>query len=217
MERRRGTTVAVVAALIIAVVSLGIAFAAFSSTLTINGSATVQTSNWKIYFTTASDGSDPGTSGTALPSNQIVPSNLQAGIASTASGSATVKTANFTWSATFKTPGDKVVYDFYVRNTGSFAAKITDINAPNITCTKGTGQNPSEETTVCGHIHYELRKGTADGSLVALNDEIASGGNAHYYVVAWMDNDNWSASGTDLPSEQVNVSTTQISITYTQK
>ena len=67
MERKRGTTVAVVAALIIAVVSLGIAFAAFSSTLTINGSATVQTSNWKIYFTTSSTGEDPGTSGTALP------------------------------------------------------------------------------------------------------------------------------------------------------
>lgn len=216
MERRRGTTVAVVAALIIAVVSLGIAFAAFSSTLTINGSATVQASNWKIYFATASDGSDPGTSGTSLPSNQIVTSNLQSGIASTASGNATVKTANFTWSATFKTPGDKVVYDFYVRNTGSFAAKITDINTPTISCTTGTAPG-TKETTVCGHIHYELRKGTADGSLVALNDEIASGGNAHYYVVAWMDNTNWSETGTDLPTTDVNVSTTQISITYTQK
>ena len=216
MERRRGTTVAVVAALIIAVVSLGIAFAAFSSTLTINGSATVQASNWKIYFTDSSTGTDPGTSGKSLPSNQIVTSNLQSGIASTASGSATVKTANFTWSATFKTPGDKVVYDFYVRNTGSFAAKITDINTPTISCTTGTAPG-TEETTVCGHIHYELRKGTADGSLVALNDEITSGGNAHYYVVAWMDNTNWSPTGSDLPTTDVNVSTTQISITYTQK
>ena len=66
MERRRGTTVAVVAALIIAVVSLGIAFAAFSSTLTINGSATVESSSWDIHYSDVSGGTAPSSSGKTI-------------------------------------------------------------------------------------------------------------------------------------------------------
>ena len=211
MEKRRGTTVAVVAALIIAVVSLGVAFAAFSSTLTINGSATVVASNWNVFFTTGASASDPGTSGTALPSTQIAESNIQ-GLPETATGSATVKTADFTWEAEFQTPGDKVVYDFYVRNTGDYNAKITSINTPQITCTKGG----SAENTVCGHIHYGLYKDASGNTAVAEDDTIASKGNAHYYVIAYLDNTNWAADGTDLPDATVSVSTTQISITYTQ-
>lgn len=213
MERKRGTTVAVVAALIIAVVSLGIAFAAFSSTLTINGSATVQASTWNIFFTTAANGSDPGTTGIALPAANIAESNIQAGIAETVTASATVKTADFSWTASFTTPGDKVVYDFYVRNTGSYAAKITSINAPQVTCT------PTDTISqgVCGHIHYGLYKDANGTNAVAQNDEIAAGGNAHYYVIAYLDNDEWAPDGSDLPTATVNVNTTQISITYTQK
>ena len=75
----------------------------------------------------------------------------------------------------------------------------------------------SKEHRFLSSLHYELHKGSADGNAVALNDEIAANGNEHYYVVAWMDNTNWSQSGTDLPTTDVNVSTTQISITYTQK
>ena len=211
MEKRRGTTVAVVAALIIAVVSLGVAFAAFSSTLTINGSATVVASNWNVFFTTGASAADPGTSGTSLPSTQIAESNIQ-GLPETATGSATVKTADFTWEASFKTPGDKVVYDFYVRNEGDYNAKITGINAPQITCTKGG----NAENTVCGHIHYGLYKDADGNSAVAENDTINSKGNAHYYVIAYLDNTNWAADGSDLPDDTVSVSTTQISITYTQ-
>ena len=213
MEKRRGTTVAVVAALIIAVVSLGVAFAAFSSTLTINGSATVVASNWNVFFTTGASAADPGTSGTALPSGQIAASNIQ-GLPATATGSATVKTADFTWEASFKTPGDKVVYDFYVRNEGDYNAKITSINAPQISCTKGSPA--TTENTVCGHIHYGLYKDANGTNAVAENDTIASKGNAHYYVIAYLDNTSWAPDGSDLPDATVNVSTTQISITYTQ-
>ena len=41
MERRRGTFLILTISLIIALIGLGIAFAAFTATLTINGSATV--------------------------------------------------------------------------------------------------------------------------------------------------------------------------------
>lgn len=213
MEKKRGTTIIVVAALIIAIVSLGVALAAFSTTLTINGTATVQASSWNVFFATAADGTDPGsTTGVPLPNGNIAISNLQTGVTPTATASATVKSADFTWSATFKTPGDKVVYDFYVRNTGTYNAKITSINAPTKTCTKG-GQT---ETTVCPHIHYGIYNDAAGTDAVAVDDVLNATSNAHYYVIAWMDNDNWDPEGSDLPDANVTVDYTQVSIIYTQ-
>ena len=55
MERKRGQIIAVVIALVVAVVSLGVAFAAFSTTLNISGTATVQASSWNIFFTSTRD------------------------------------------------------------------------------------------------------------------------------------------------------------------
>ena len=46
----REMKILVVAALIISIVAIGIGFAAFSETLTINGNASVQTSSWKVKF-----------------------------------------------------------------------------------------------------------------------------------------------------------------------
>lgn len=210
MERKRGTTVAVVAALIIAVVSLGIAFAAFSTTLNINGNATVNASSWNIFFTDAANGTDPGTSGRDVVSTAIHESNDQAGISETVTAEATIKTAAFDWSATFVTPGDRVVYDLYVKNTGSYAAKITSINTPTKTCTSG-GAN---ETTVCPYIHYGVYTNDTGTTALAENAEIAAGGTAHYYVIAYLDKDMPAAS---LPSTAVTASWTQISIVFTQK
>ena len=76
MEKQRGTTVAIVAALIIAVISLGVAFAAFSTTLNINGTATVQASSWDVYFATAATGDNTKpSSSTALTTDQIQETN----------------------------------------------------------------------------------------------------------------------------------------------
>ena len=48
--RYKKITIAIVAVLVISVIGLGIAFAAFSQTLTINGGASVQASQWKVVF-----------------------------------------------------------------------------------------------------------------------------------------------------------------------
>ena len=44
MERKRGSAFIMVIALLISIIGLGVAFAAFSTSLTINGSATIQAS-----------------------------------------------------------------------------------------------------------------------------------------------------------------------------
>lgn len=50
MEKERKIKVLSVAALLVAVLGLTVAFAALSQTLTINGSATVNTASWDIHF-----------------------------------------------------------------------------------------------------------------------------------------------------------------------
>ena len=51
-NKNRGLKIGVIAALVISVVAIGIGFATFTETLRIEGSATVQTSTWKVKFTT---------------------------------------------------------------------------------------------------------------------------------------------------------------------
>ena len=219
MEKQRGTTVAIVAALIIAVVSLGVAFAAFSTTLNINGTATVQTSSWDIYFTSANNGTKPGTNGIAVPSANIGESNF-AGATETASGSGTIEATTLTWNATFKTPGDKVVFTIYVKNAGSYNAKVNGVNLGSKSCTLDTTNTPAE-TTVCGHIHYGLYTDNPTGnpsSATALDNTftINAESTGVIYLIAWLDNTGWASDGSDLPSNNVITNTIQSTVTFEQ-
>ena len=50
MEKERGAKVIAIVALLIAVVGLTVGYAAYSSTLTINGTANVDPASWKVNF-----------------------------------------------------------------------------------------------------------------------------------------------------------------------
>ena len=50
MEKTRQIKIISLCALLVAVLGLTVAFAALSQTLTINGSATVNTASWDIHF-----------------------------------------------------------------------------------------------------------------------------------------------------------------------
>lgn len=218
MEKKRGTTIAVVAALIIAVVSLGIAFAAFSTTLNINGTATVQASNWDIYFMKAQNGTKPTTE-TALDSSNIAESNIQTGIPETVTATGSIVATTLTWNATFKTPGDKVVYTVYVKNGGSFDAKVTNVTLPNPTCK--SGDPLTTETAVCAHIKYGLYTDASGQTAVANGQTLTAGATTTYYLIAYLDNEGWatdgtSGTGTPLPTDNVVTDSIQATVTYTQ-
>lgn len=208
MERKRGTTVAVVAALIIAVVSLGIAFAAFSTTLTINGTATVQTTNWEIFFAPASDGTKPE-SATALPSTNVT-------LNGTANSTqADLSASNFEWAATLKTPGDYVTYTFYARNTGDYNAKVRATLAPTVTCTY-TGGTTGDAASFCDtHVKYGIYKDSGCTTAVTANDALAAGGYAQYWVKVELLN-NFAENGSDLPTQPITVTAPAVSVIYEQ-
>ena len=217
MERNRGNVIAVVAALVIAVVSLGVAFATFSTTLNINGTATVQASSWKIYFVpNPSNSTEEPSSATNIIDADILPGNY-AGFTSTASKGTTntVAATTITWNANFKTPGDTIKYTIHVHNDGSYNAQIAStngINTPTITCT-------GNETTVCSHLHYKLYTVAPTGDPATTGTEltssfsVASGQTGTIYLVAWLDKDLDQAN---LPSTNVVTNTIAATLTFNQ-
>ena len=122
MEKERKIKVLSVAALLVAVLGLTVAFAALSQTLTINGSATVNTASWDIHF-----------------KNLSTPTLTGGAAVTTAPAIDTKGTTIGDYALKLTKPGDSVTYTFDVENKGTINAKISElVKAAKPTCT-GTG------------------------------------------------------------------------------
>ena len=108
MERNRKIKTLSLVALIVAVLGLGVAFAALSSQLTINGSAKAQGGSWNIHFAKTLD----------MPTQ------------TTGDASFTEPTLSDTYILGFKAtvtkPGDSVTYYFDIVNSGTVDALVED-------------------------------------------------------------------------------------------
>jgi len=108
MERNRKIKTLSLVALIVAVLGLGVAFAALSSKLTINGSAKAQAGSWNIHFAKTLD----------MPTQ------------TTGDASFTEPTLSDTsilgFKATVTKPGDSVTYYFDIVNSGTVDALVDD-------------------------------------------------------------------------------------------
>lgn len=221
MEKKKDTLLVTVT-LVIAIISLGIAFAAFSTTLKINGSATVEMSTWDIHFELpdgTTPGGDPVQGGTpgesdptaTIPVTPIIPTG------SSVEATGTLKNSDFTWTAKFKTPGEYAMFKFRVANDGNYNAKVTSINAPVITCT----QNGQPETYVCSKITYKVFNETTLGAdwssakELKLGDTIAAGETLDLLVAVKLEN-TFKADGSDLPKSTVYVNPSTITVTFGQ-
>lgn len=106
MERNRKIKILSLVALIVAVLGLGVAFAALSSQLTINGSAKAQAGSWNIHFA----------------------KTLNMPTQTTGNASFTEPTLSDTsilgFKATVTKPGDSVTYYFDIVNSGTVDALV---------------------------------------------------------------------------------------------
>lgn len=121
MERNRKQKLLIVLALIVAIVSLTIGFAAFSTTLNISSSVSVtpSTDNFEIRFST---------SPTITIVSPVVASYKTAGVTATDGtiiNNATPTITNI--SATFTEPEQSVSYTVYVRNDGEYTAYLNSV------------------------------------------------------------------------------------------
>lgn len=196
----REMKILVVAALIISIVAIGIGFAAFSETLTINGSASVQTSTWKVKF------SELGTATLTGSAAEVTKPTLS-------------DTTIGTYNATFKTPGDSVSYKIKVSNTGSYNAKITTatISVPSCTGKAGEATADADATKVCDKLTYTLVYDTDDtqsaGQAVAVGDTLKAGETRPMVLTLKY------AEFTDatlLPAADVSISNLGVTLVYSQ-
>lgn len=141
---------------IVLLLSVSIAYAALSSTMTVTiNRVTQQAMTWDIGFQTGT------ITGVVTSSN---------GLASCGTATATVNTISGI-STTLADVGDKCAYTFHILNKGTIGGRVSNIaivKPANTSCTI------NGSTMVCGDITYKLRYNSATSStLLSLNDTIA--------------------------------------------
>jgi hypothetical protein len=126
-QHHKKTRIIAVAALVAGVLGLGVAFAALSTTLLINGTTKIKSASWDIHW----DDLKCTPSGEAA----VVSANDATAITKTTNDKDTVKV-----SAEFKAKGDKVVCTMNAVNGGTinakldgFASSLTSLSTINVT------------------------------------------------------------------------------------
>ena len=197
MEKNKKMIGIAVIALVVSLVSVGIAFASMSQNLTINGEGTFNPANWSVKFNTSS----------------LVVTPVGDATGTTPSINATTIG---TYSVTLTKPGDSVNYLFKVENSGSLDAEIALLtkNAP--TCT-GTGDSAIPDAAlVCGNLVYTLTYNTVTGTAVAEGDTLLKNSGTPTQATMVL-NIAYPLAMTTVPEDDVTITISPLVITYEQK
>lgn len=179
----------IIGALLAILIVMGIGYAAFSSVLTINGSANIN-SSWNVAFDTTKTTNVSGViSKTTGFSGGTAPDG-------TVSYDGSGQTANI--NATLRQPGDKVTFNLTIKNTGTIAAKL---GTPSIS---GTNCTPSGLTCTTSSGHIKFTVGNPASSSLA-----ASTGTTTITVTAEFPNTTVASSSTENASIKVTLNATQ--------
>lgn len=154
-------------AIILAGISLSIAYAAYSTTLNINGTATLKAGQWNVKF-----------------------DNMTTPVSTVGKASSTVNSltdTNFTFNVTLNAPGDSVVYNFDVHNTGAINAKLSSITLSGV------------EEARAKKVTYTIKH--ADGTDFTVGESLLSGASQPLKITVTYDSD-----AQDVPTTDVNLS-----------
>ncbi len=198
MEKGRKTKAVAIVALIVAVLGLTVAFAALSTTLTINGTAEVNTATWDIHFENLSSAVTTG------DATETTAPTIQVG----ANSKPNTKIGDFKVQLT--KPGDSVTYTFDVKNTGTIDATLGTLTLGTPQCTsiaEPTVEN--DATIVCDNLTYELTY-TDGGAKVTQGDALNKGETKNLTL-------KLSFDGDQLPSDDVSIDGLDVTMIYNQK
>lgn len=207
--------------LIVGLVSMTVAYAALSQTLTINGSAKVQqaSTSWNVHFTTEDDNSKEAIEylGYATLTNSSDSLNVQA----------TTVTAP---DVTLKAPGDKVSFYFDVINDGQINAVLSGLPT-NVTSTGilsgytveyAEANTDTDAATVLSDLRgdLEVKLTYADGTAIAANDALygtlSSNTPARRDLVLTIEYKKDDNRVQKLPTKPVNITGITSTLTYVQ-
>ena len=192
MENRnnKGLRTMAIAALLLAVVGISVAFAALSQTLQINTEGTLIGGTWDIKWTAAS-----GAKNLSLVNVEV--------------GNATVPAVNLEISGIkLEKPGDKVEWTIKAENLGTIDAILSSFNnVYNVQIVT----DPEEESSIkAADILVTLTK--KNGSAISVGDTLAHGSYQEYLLTVEFDN-----SVTYIPSHDVEITIQTISFPWIQK
>ena len=202
-HRQRGKKIGatLIAILIISIVTLTVAYAALSETLSIQGSAKVNASNWNIKLENSTSQTNSKT-GTATYTTPVV------------------NGTTISYSVGLTKPSDSVTLYFDVLNSGDVTGEITSIISSTPTCTSATG-NTADADLVCNNLEISLVY--SDGSAVSIGDVINTEGyrclngstssktKAYIKLVVKLKD-----SMTSVPTSEVTISNLKHDIIYSQ-
>lgn len=213
MEKERRTKVLSLAALIVAVLGLTVAFAALSQTLTINGNASVDAATWDIHFETPY-GSDATTQGAATIN----------------------KTPTFNGTSitdidvSITKPNDMAYWAFKIVNNGTINAKISSIeiselctiDSPVESCDWNNDGTVTQEDVdkVNNNISFVFFRNDSDSVEFKTNDTLNAGEQVEAelmigYFKADISEDILEES-TELPKRDLTFSDLSVTINYVQ-
>ena len=147
MKKRKNM---VIVCLLLAVLCLSVAYAAFATTLKINGNAKISSTEWNVEITGITADTPIGNADAGTP---------------------TYTKTSATFDAKLVTPGDQVTYHVTIQNKGTTTARFKKA-----TWTLGTTTAPITYTTPEDSVFVTLNAGdTVTFDVVATYDENASG------------------------------------------
>lgn len=160
MQYRRKKQLTIILALIVAIASLSVGFAAFSATLNISSSASVtpNSDNFSVVFSSSQYAiTTNNTSGTVV--NGIGTNGAMGGITSLYQNSASGLIAEFT------EPGQSLDITIYAHNTGEYDAYLRGVNITNVAgtsykkCTAATNTTDALVQSACNGISISINIG----------------------------------------------------------
>ncbi|MBS7020938.1 MAG: hypothetical protein KH135_03600 [Firmicutes bacterium] len=160
----------VIVALVCAIMIMAVGYAALAQTLTINGTAAIS-STWNVAITGISEGTPTGTATNKTP--------------------AAYTGTSATFDVDLKSPGDKMVFDITVSNTGTLDAELT-------------GLTVTPATTATSGIYYKVTG-------VTVNTTTLAAGATNTVTVEV----GWNTADTAMP--EVKTVPLTVSMTYTQQ
>ena len=188
MENKREVKIIAIVALLVAVVGLSVAYAALSTSLSISGTATVNSASWQVQFV----------EGTWTKTGDANATGPTFGVTSLTN-----------ISVTLVKPGDKAVYDFKVTNNGSIPAKLSDNTVINKTLTCTGGATEEENTNTCANIVYTLTY--KDGTEIKAGDTLANGTSKDLTLTV-----EFKSEADTVPSQAVTVNGISATLEYVQ-
>lgn len=112
MQKQKNFQLAVIGVLAFAVLFMSVGFAAYSSVLNINGTATVSGNKWSVHF---------------------VPASFQLADGSKTETSKTISDTSVEYTVDLEKPGDSYAFSIDVINDGTFGAKLNKITMTALT------------------------------------------------------------------------------------